>query len=87
MANILVRGVPDDVASRLKERAKRNRRSLQQEMLTILERAAHERMPMTDEEREEAWKRAQAIRERLAASGRVFSDSTELIRANRDGCA
>lgn len=30
------------------------------------------------------WARADAIRQRLAASGRTFSDSAELIREDRD---
>jgi hypothetical protein len=37
-----VKRVPDRVASRLRERARRNRRSLQRELLCILEAAAAE---------------------------------------------
>jgi len=33
VADLLIRGVPDDVVTRLKERARRHGRSLQQELL------------------------------------------------------
>lgn len=38
--NFSIKNVPDDVAERLRARAKRNRRSLQGELLVILERVA-----------------------------------------------
>ncbi len=38
--NLSVKKVPDDVAQRLRARAKRNHRSLQGELLAILEEAA-----------------------------------------------
>jgi hypothetical protein len=62
----------------LKRRAAANRRSLQQELLWLLEITAAE-----EPDREEAIRAADTIRERLARSGRVFSDSTELIREDR----
>ncbi|MBL8225321.1 MAG: hypothetical protein JNM50_08325 [Chromatiales bacterium] len=37
--NLSVKNVPDDLAERLRKRAARNRRSLQQELLSILESA------------------------------------------------
>jgi plasmid stability protein len=37
--NLSVKNVPDDLADRLRQRAARNRRSLQQELLSILESA------------------------------------------------
>ncbi|HET7656465.1 MAG TPA: hypothetical protein VFK18_05715 [Luteimonas sp.] len=40
--NITIRGVPDPVAARLRERALGNRRSLQQELLALLEASALE---------------------------------------------
>ncbi len=38
--SITIRGVPTDIVDRLKERAKRNHRSLQGEMVAILEQNA-----------------------------------------------
>lgn len=37
--NLSVKNVPDELAQRLRERAERNRRSLQRELLSILEAA------------------------------------------------
>lgn len=41
--NLSVKNVPDALADRLRRRAERNRRSLQKELLNILEAAADER--------------------------------------------
>jgi plasmid stability protein len=78
MSDVLIRGVSDDVLAVLKRRAEENRRSLQQELLTIIEAAA--RSP----DRWQAVEIADHIRQRLAAGGRSLSDSTELIREDRD---
>lgn len=75
MPDILVRDVPHDVLAALKEQAANNRRSLQQELILVLEaavgRGGH------------AVNRAAQIRERLAGYGRSYSDSTEQIREDR----
>ena len=42
--NLSVKNVPDGLAERLRQRAERNRRSLQKELLSILEAAAGERV-------------------------------------------
>jgi plasmid stability protein len=76
MAQVLVRDLDADVVERLKERARRHRRSLQKEAKAILEDAAS-RYTM-----EEAREAADRIRRRLA--GRTFSDSVELIREDRE---
>lgn len=39
--NLSIKGVPDELAQRLRERAERNRRSLQRELLSIIEAAAY----------------------------------------------
>jgi plasmid stability protein len=77
MGDVLIRNVPDAVVERLKAQATRNSRSLQQELLDILAREAED--PMADF--------LERMRERHAhfrAEGRVFSDSTPIIRAWRD---
>lgn len=58
-------------------RAAENRRSLQQELLLLLEEAARK-------EGSKAVEAAAQIRERLAGCGRTFSDSTTLIREDRE---
>jgi hypothetical protein len=49
-ASLSIKHVPDDVLERLRDRAKRNRRSLQGELLDVIERAANEAPVMTIEE-------------------------------------
>jgi len=39
--NLSIKGVPDDIAERLRELAMRNHRSLQGELMAIIERAAN----------------------------------------------
>ncbi|MBM4132263.1 MAG: Arc family DNA-binding protein [Nitrospira sp.] len=76
MAQVLVRQLDDKVVERLKRRAMEHGRSLQSEVKTILEEAAPDY--------EAAWQRIERFRNRLKRSGRRFSDSTELIREDRD---
>ncbi len=78
MADLLVRNVPESIAEALKRRAAQHRRSLQQELLSILEASARESRARSPAEI------AADIRSRLARSGRTFSDSTPLIRQDRD---
>lgn len=42
MANLSVKDVPDSLAERLRQRAARNHRSLQGELMAIIEKAAYE---------------------------------------------
>jgi plasmid stability protein len=78
MSDILVRDVPDEVVSALKERAARNGRSLQREVMLILEGSTKE-----EARRRAALAAADEIRNRLAASGRTFGDSVEDLREDR----
>lgn len=79
MPDVLIRNVPASILDALKQRSERNRRSLQQELSDILEQAAAQ--PIGRKTEAEI---AAAIRARLAASGRTFSDSVDLIREDRD---
>jgi plasmid stability protein len=73
--NLSIKNVPDDVAERLRERARRNHRSLQGELLSIIEDAVRIPRQMTVEE----------VRERVRALGiKSTGDSTAIIRADRD---
>ena len=74
MAQILVRNVGKAVVERLKSRARRGGRSLESEVREILEEA-------TQVDMETARKLADRIR---AGLGRRFSDSTALVREDRD---
>ncbi len=73
MASLLVRNLDKELLRRLKERAKRNRRSLQGEAKTILEEAA--------EGKPDFWMVAEEVREYFGK--KQFPDSTRLIREDR----
>jgi hypothetical protein len=75
MTQLLVRDLDDHVMARLKEQARRNRRSLQAEARAILEAAA---LPYT----KEALEVFRGWHEKFR--GRPMSDSADLIREDRD---
>ncbi|MBI2863206.1 MAG: hypothetical protein HYX94_01410 [Chloroflexi bacterium] len=78
MPDVLVRDVPEQTLDALRQRAKRNRRSLQQELLRVLEATAVETQPRS------AGEIAAAIRARLSQGGRSFGDSADLVREDRE---
>ena len=76
MGSILVRELDRKMIERLKERARLNGRSLQQEVKALLEHAA-DAVPMREARRlSDQWSH------RLG--GRRFPDSTPVIREDRD---
>jgi len=77
MAQLLVRGLEPEIIERLKQRAKRNARSLEAEARIILTEA--ERDP-------EAFARAVAFAAemRRKTAGKIHDDSADLIREDRD---
>jgi hypothetical protein len=76
MPDVLVRGLSPQTVERLKVQAKRKGRSLQAELKAALERAA----AMPDEsDIPEGIRRVRAM-----LRGKRFSDSTVLIREDRD---
>jgi hypothetical protein len=76
MGSILVRGLDQKTIEGLKERARFDRRTLQQEVKALLERAT-ETFTIREARRvSERWRR------RL--DGRSFSDSARLIREDRE---
>jgi antitoxin FitA len=76
MASVLVRDLDPAVVDRLKARAEENGHSLQKELKAILEIAAAQA----------TWAEARVSVERVRQmlGVRQFSDSTELIREDRD---
>lgn len=69
-----VKNVPEKLAERLRQRAARNHRSLQGELMAILEDAGRPLLTIDD-----LAKKAKALGLRTPA------DSVEIIRATRDG--
>jgi len=74
MKVITIRNVPDDLYRVITRIAKRNRRSIQQQVLTIIERVR-----ILDHE--SPVEKAMALRERL--SGRKLGNTVEEIREER----
>ncbi len=81
MAQILVRNLDERIVKRLKARARRNERSLQAELKSILENSAQtERLDMLS-----ARKLVDDIRNRIEKRvGGKLDDSTLIIRRDRD---
>jgi antitoxin FitA len=75
MPQLLVRDVPQDVVEALKRRAAERGRSAEAEHRIILEEALRPG-------RAGFWERAAKLRE--ATRGRILTDSTDLIRQDRD---
>lgn len=73
--NLSIKNVPDALADRLRERAERSHRSLQRELMAILEEAVYGPGLITPSE-------ALALVQRWGLS--TSANSADLIRANRD---
>lgn len=74
--NLSIKNVPEELVARLRERAQRNHRSLQGEMMSILEAAVGTRGKRS----------AIEIFEEIKRMGvQTEADSVEIIRNDRDG--
>ncbi len=74
MADILIRNLDDEIAKRLKEKAKTKG-------VSVNETAREALAAYVKPSKEEAWAAADAFRKRI---GKVSGDSTEIIREWRD---
>jgi plasmid stability protein len=75
--NVLIRDLDEQTVNELKKRAETGNRSLQAELKAIIEEAAARNWQRT-------WAAADNIFEELRATGRKFSDTTELLREDRE---
>jgi plasmid stability protein len=73
--NLSIKNAPDDVVRRLKERAKKNHRSLQGEVLAVLEEAVGVRRALTP---------GQVLAEVQRLRLRTPAEAAAIIRADRD---
>ncbi len=73
--NLSIKNAPDDIVQRLRERASRHHRSLQGELMAILEESVRTPEPLTPEE---------VVKEVQRLQLRTPSEAVELIRADRD---
>jgi antitoxin FitA len=74
--NLSIKNAPDEVVQRLRRRAERHHRSLQGELLAIIEAAVHEDRPATP---------AEILAEVRRLGLDTPGEATALIRADRDG--
>jgi antitoxin FitA len=77
MAQVLVRGLSEETLAALKKRAQTHQRSLQGEVKIILD-------DIVDHEKRILRFRKDLEKFRAGFGNRVFSDSTDLIREDRD---
>ncbi len=73
--NLSIKNAPDEVVARLRDRAKRHHRSLQGELLAIIEQAAREQIRLTP---------AEVVAEVRRLGLETPSESVEMVRADRD---
>lgn len=74
--NLSIKNAPDHVVQRLRERAERHHRSLQGELLAIIEAAAEEDRPASP---------ADVLAEVRRLGVETPAEAAALIRADRDG--
>jgi len=77
MSQLLIPDLDPDMLAQLRQQAAEHGRSLEDEIRIILEQAALRPSPSV-------WAEVDGIRQHLAASGRRFGDSAELVREDRD---
>jgi antitoxin FitA len=77
MAELVLPDVDDVVLRHLAQRATRHGRTLVQEAKAVLADAV-------GGEQSDVWESVDEIYQRLAASGRTFTDSADLLREDRD---
>lgn len=73
--NLSIKNAPDEVVRRLRQRAERHHRSLQGELLAIIEEAVRPERELTP---------AELLAEVRRLGLRTPSESTAIIRADRD---
>lgn len=74
--NLSIKNVPDEIAEKLRQRANKAHRSLQGELMVILEQAIQEEGPMS----------LGMVRERVKVYGiRTRNESVKIIREDREG--
>jgi plasmid stability protein len=82
MATLYVENVPDDVYEALRDRAKRQHRSIAAEILALLE--LHIPTKKALKARAEAFRKLEQLRFTRAPSAGSFPSSEEMIREDRD---
>ena len=79
MVNISLRDVPDEVYQQLEQMAERERRSVNQQILVLLERS----LSLYQRPSVEVWQQIEQRREAIRARVGVTPDSAELVTEDR----
>ncbi|WP_219888887.1 FitA-like ribbon-helix-helix domain-containing protein [Chroococcidiopsis cubana] len=79
MVNISLRDVPDELYQQLKQMAELERRSVNQQILILLERS----LKLQQRPSAEVWQRIEQRREAIASRVGLTPDSAELIAEDR----
>ena len=74
--NLSIKNAPDHVVDRLRKRAERHHRSLQGELLAIIEEAVRDDVPLTP---------AELLAEVRRLGLRTATESAAIVRVERDG--
>jgi len=74
--NLSIKNAPDDVVQRLRARAERHHRSLQGELMAIIEAAAQEDRPLSA---------ADLLKQLRPLGLHTPSEAAAIVRADRDG--
>jgi plasmid stability protein len=74
--NLSIKNAPDEVVRRLRERAERHHRSLQGELLAIIEAAVEDRRPATP---------AEVLADIRRLGLKTPAEATRIVRSDRDG--
>ena len=81
MATLTIRNLPEDLHAMLKERARKNRRSLNQEVISELSAAGEKGA----DEASKRWERANSIVDEMRARMTRFMTAEEIDAAIREG--
>jgi len=79
MVNISLRDVPDELYQQLKQMAELERRSVNQQILVLLERS----LKLQQRPSAEVWQRIEQRREAIASRVGLTPDSAELVAEDR----
>ena len=79
MPTLTIRNLPPEIYDRLRERAKRHRRSITQEAVAIIEQVLGKAGAP-----QEVWQQVDRLREHIRSRYGTFPDSTSLTREDRE---
>ncbi len=83
MANVSIRNLPKEIYEKLKRKAKRNKRSLNSEIIYLLADSLLSSVPANDSKLDSIIERI--LKNRIVVKNKDYTDPVKLIREMRDG--